>query len=56
MSQQGGRGSKKTLRIPYLEYLFTWELFQGGGGVKSLFHFFLSKYDFGLNGLKCLKV
>ena len=34
----GGRGSKKTLRIPYLKYLFTWELFQGGEGVKSLFH------------------
>ena len=32
MSQQGGRGSKKTLRIPYLKYLFTWELFQGGRG------------------------
>ena len=39
MSQQGGRGSKKTFKIPYLKYLFIWELFQGGEGIISLFHF-----------------
>ena len=57
MSQQGGRGSKiffknSLLKIPF--YLVTFS--RGGEGVKSLFLFFLSKYDFGLNGLKCLKI
>ena len=37
MSHQGGRGSKKTLGIPYLKYLFTWELFQGGRGSNHYF-------------------
>ena len=35
----GGEGSKKTFKIPNKKYLFTWELFQGGQGVKSLFNF-----------------
>ena len=45
-SQHGGRRSKKKFKIPYLKYLFTWQLFQGGWVGQIVISFFLSKYVF----------